>query len=84
MGEQQIQSGAGVRVEAGADQVTHSPERVSVDGQQHAGVALQWKRANPDNKFVKQIESLVKMAGYAIRRDVKQIQRQIQVMEKNR
>ena len=88
MGEQQIQPGAGVRVEVGTDQGTNSSERGGSIGQQPSsgvnGTTLKWKRPSPNSKFIRELETLVKIVGYAIRKDVKQIHKQIESLEKNR
>ena len=83
MGEQQIQSGSGIRSETVPDQAIDSTQHISTDSEQNTGVRLQWKRPNPNGAFIKQLEMLVKTAGYAIRKDVEKTAKLIKSMEKS-
>ena len=84
MGEQQIQPGSGMRGEAVPDKTTDSPQPISTDGEQDSGVTLKWRRPNPNGKFIQQLEMMVKTAGYAIRKDVEKMAKDIKNMEKVR
>jgi hypothetical protein len=85
MGEQQIQQETGLLCKTQADRTADSVKQDSSTNKQDSADVeekLQWKRATQNNKFIRNLESLLTMYAHTVLNYHKEVEKQIKKIKR--